>query len=149
MDERQQVTVSVTPTYSGCPAMHVIEREIVEAVALAGWPDVRLETVYSPAWTTDWIAEPARQKLVAYGIAAPPPAPVGRHEQELVPLRRSARAIPCPYCGSSATAERSEFGATACKARDVLRALPSAVRVVQGHLIHVAPTGSEGKPSSF
>ncbi len=114
VDERRQVTVSVTPTYSGCPAMHVIEREIVDAVARAGWPDVRLETVYSPPWTSDWIAEPARQKLVAYGIAAPPP--VGRSETELVPLRRPARTVMCPYCNSSATVERSEFGATACKA---------------------------------
>jgi ring-1,2-phenylacetyl-CoA epoxidase subunit PaaD len=114
VDERHQVTVSVTPTYSGCPAMNVIERDIASAVSRGGWPDVRIETVYTPVWTTDWIGDEARRKLVAYGIAAPPA--VGQRENELVPLRRHAPSVPCPYCGSTATTERSEFGATACKA---------------------------------
>jgi ring-1,2-phenylacetyl-CoA epoxidase subunit PaaD len=113
-DERGTVTVSITPTYSGCPAMAVIEREIMDAIVRGGWPDVRVRTVYAPAWTSDWMSEEARQKLVAYGIAAPPP--VGHPSQELVPLRRSGPSVTCPYCGSTATTQRSEFGATACKA---------------------------------
>jgi ring-1,2-phenylacetyl-CoA epoxidase subunit PaaD len=113
-DERGRVTVSITPTYSGCPAMAVIERDIVDAIVRGGWPQVQVRTVYAPAWTTDWMTEEARQKLVAYGIAAPPA--VGTHSEELVPLRRSEPSIMCPYCGSTATTQRSEFGATACKA---------------------------------
>jgi ring-1,2-phenylacetyl-CoA epoxidase subunit PaaD len=110
----QTVTVSVTPTYSGCPAMRVIEEDIVSALATAGWPDARVRTVYAPAWTTDWMTDEARAKLRAYGIA-PPPA---RHDEapELVPLRRKQQCVPCPYCGSTATSSRSEFGSTACKA---------------------------------
>jgi ring-1,2-phenylacetyl-CoA epoxidase subunit PaaD len=114
IDEAGGVTVSVTPTYSGCPAMAVIEHEIVDALIRSGWSDVRVRTVYSPAWTTDWISEEGKQKLVAYGIAAPPPA-LGRSD-ELVPLRRNEPVVPCPYCGSTSTSVRSEFGATACKA---------------------------------
>jgi ring-1,2-phenylacetyl-CoA epoxidase subunit PaaD len=98
------VTVSVTPTYSGCPAMSVIERDIVAALAEGGW-QARVRTVYSPAWTTDWIGEDAREKLREYGIAPP----------QLVPLQRHA-SVACPYCGSPATTMRSEFGSTACKA---------------------------------
>jgi ring-1,2-phenylacetyl-CoA epoxidase subunit PaaD len=112
------VTVSVTPTYSGCPAMDVIEREIVAALAEGGW-HARVRRVYSPAWTTDWIGTEAREKLTAYGIAPPPPA-TGAMLDHLVPLRRQAAvaavAVACPYCGSSATTTRSEFGPTACKA---------------------------------
>jgi ring-1,2-phenylacetyl-CoA epoxidase subunit PaaD len=114
VDETGAVIVSVTPTYSGCPAMAVIEREIVDALVRAGRPDVRVRTVYSPAWTTDWISEEGKQKLVAYGIAAPPPAFAG--SDDLVPLRRNEPVVKCPYCGSTSTSVRSEFGATACKA---------------------------------
>ena len=72
LDADGRVTVSITPTYSGCPALQVIERDILDALARDGWPDARLRTVYSPAWTTDWIGEEARRKLEAYGIASPP-----------------------------------------------------------------------------
>lgn len=102
VDEAGTVTVSVTPTYSGCPAMHVIEEDIVTALHNAGWPNVNVRTVYSPAWTTDWIGPEARQKLEAYGIAAP----------ALVPLQRR---VACPFCHSRETIMRSEFGPTACK----------------------------------
>jgi ring-1,2-phenylacetyl-CoA epoxidase subunit PaaD len=113
VDAGGTVTVSVTPTYSGCPAMVAIEQDIVAALAESGWPDARVRTVYSPAWTTDWIGEDAREKLKAYGIAPPPKVEDG---EELVPLRRRAERVACPYCGSPATTMRSEFGATACKA---------------------------------
>lgn len=114
IDDRSVVTVSVTPTYSGCPAMRVIEHDIVEALAQGGWPDAQIRTVLTPAWTTDWIGEGARRKLADYGIA--PPTARGTGDDELVPLRRHAAAVPCPYCHSSATTMRSEFGSTACKA---------------------------------
>ena len=107
------VMVEVTPTYSGCPAMRMIEEEIVAALRSGGYERVELRTVYSPAWTTDWLSDEAKAKLKAYGIAPP-----GRVEpdQPLVPLTRAARRADCPYCGSSNTEQRSEFGSTACKA---------------------------------
>lgn len=120
VDDNGAVTVSVTPTYSGCPALHVIEHDIVDALAAAGWPDARLRTVYSPPWTTDWIGESARQKLIDYGIAPPSSTAStrdarGDDQTALVPLRRRTTAVACPFCGSDATTVRSEFGSTACK----------------------------------
>jgi ring-1,2-phenylacetyl-CoA epoxidase subunit PaaD len=112
--DRRTVTVSVTPTYSGCPAMRVIERDIVSALDAAGWT-AEVRTVYAPAWTTDWMSEEARKKLRDYGIAPPPERPE-ESSFELVPLRRRQPRVACPYCGSSATTTRSEFGSTACKA---------------------------------
>lgn len=109
------VTVRITPTYSGCPAMRVIEDEIRAALSAHGVPLVRLETVYSPAWTTDWLSAEAKRKLEEYGIAPPGLAP---HES-LVSLTRAStppQAPRCPYCHSRATEMRSEFGSTACKA---------------------------------
>jgi ring-1,2-phenylacetyl-CoA epoxidase subunit PaaD len=106
VDADGAVTVSVTPTYSGCPAMEVIEHDIVEALHSSGWPNARVRRVYSPAWTTDWLTTAAREKLVAYGIAPP---------QELVSLKRRENTVVCPYCGSHRTSMRSEFGSTACK----------------------------------
>ena len=112
VDERTgAVTVVVTPTYSGCPAMKVIEDEIIGALA-AHNIDARVKTVYAPAWTTDWLSAEAKRKLVAYGIAAPGPAP---RDDELVPLRRRAAIVHCPYCESTNTRVESEFGSTACK----------------------------------
>jgi ring-1,2-phenylacetyl-CoA epoxidase subunit PaaD len=107
------VAVDVTPTYSGCPAMQMIEQEIVAALRANGYERVELRTVYSPAWTTDWLSDAAKAKLKAYGIAAPGHTAV---EQALVPLTSSVRRVPCPYCGSSNTERKSEFGSTACKA---------------------------------
>jgi ring-1,2-phenylacetyl-CoA epoxidase subunit PaaD len=105
------VTVTVTPTYSGCPAIRVIEQDIVSAIEDAGFKEVEVRTALSPAWTTDWIAPEARAKLKAYGIAPP-----GRAESgELVPLLRHRPATQCPYCDSYETELRSEFGSTACK----------------------------------
>jgi ring-1,2-phenylacetyl-CoA epoxidase subunit PaaD len=107
------VTVEVTPTYSGCPAMGVIEQEIVAALGANGYQRVELRTVYSPAWTTDWLSDAAKAKLKAYGIAPPGPTVA---EQELVPLMPVVRHAACPHCGSSNTERKSEFGSTACKA---------------------------------
>ncbi len=111
VDDAGAVTVTVTPTYSGCPAIDVIEQDIVSAIRDAGYPEVRIRTALAPAWTTDWIAPAARAKLKAYGIAPP-----GRAEHgELVQLLRHRPATQCPYCDSRDTDLRSEFGSTACK----------------------------------
>lgn len=112
VDAAGAVTVTVTPTYSGCPAIQVIEQDIRAALAAAGHEDVRVRTVYAPAWTSDWIAPAARMKLKAYGIAPPARAEGG----ELVQLLRRRAAAQCPYCDSLDTEVRSEFGSTACKA---------------------------------
>lgn len=111
IDPSGAVTVVVTPTYSGCPAIQAIEHDIVAALHAAGIADARIRTTYSPPWTSDWIPEPARAKLKAYGIAPPAPSSSG----ELVQLLRTPRTPQCPYCDSRDTEVRSEFGSTACK----------------------------------
>ena len=106
------VTITITPTYSGCPAMREIEADIRTALVAHGVRDVSVKLVLSPAWTTDWIGPEAREKLRAYGIAPP-----GRAEpQGLITLTRARAAVPCPFCGSNDTRLQSEFGSTACKA---------------------------------
>lgn len=106
------VHVTVTPTYSGCPAMHEIESDIRSALLAGGAHEVLVDTVFAPAWTTDWIGPEAREKLRAYGIAPP-----GRAEpQGLITLTRARTPVACPFCGSSDTRLQSEFGSTACKA---------------------------------
>jgi len=110
------VIVDITPTYSGCPAMGVMRADLVHALHRAGFGDVDVRTVLSPAWSTDWISTEGRRKLAAAGIAPPGRAPVrpaGPVPLDLGPTRRTAA---CPLCGSSDTEELSEFGATACKA---------------------------------
>ncbi|MGK5443173.1 1,2-phenylacetyl-CoA epoxidase subunit PaaD [Micromonospora sp. URMC 105] len=104
-----RVVVTITPTYTGCPAMDVIRADIRRALAGAGHPDAEVRTVYSPAWSTDWISERGRAKLAAAGIAPPAPVRAGN----LVPLSLSVR---CPRCGSPETEQVSRFGSTACKA---------------------------------
>jgi ring-1,2-phenylacetyl-CoA epoxidase subunit PaaD len=113
----RRVAVTITPTYSGCPAMKVIEDDVRDALLRAGFQDIGIRTVYSPAWTTDWIPAPAREKLRAHGIA--PPAPTTA--DDLVPFGRTVRAVKCPFCGSPNTVLESEFGATACKSLHVCR----------------------------
>jgi ring-1,2-phenylacetyl-CoA epoxidase subunit PaaD len=115
--EDRRVAVTITPTYSGCPAMKVIEDDVREALERAGIQDIAVKTVYSPAWSTDWIPAPAREKLRAYGIAPPPPTTA----DDLVPFGRTVRTVRCPFCGSPDTALESEFGATACKSLHVCR----------------------------
>lgn len=106
------VEVTITPTYSGCPAMYEIEKDVRSALEAAGAPAVEVRTVLSPAWTTDWIPEEAREKLRKYGIAPP-----GRAESAgLVTLTRARTPVACPWCGSRNTSLKSEFGSTACKA---------------------------------
>ena len=93
--------VQITPTYSGCPATQFIEESIREALDAAGYRDVGIETLLSPPWTTDWISDAGKAKLLAYGIAPPD----------------LAKAATCPQCGSTDTEEVSRFGSTPCKAQ--------------------------------
>jgi ring-1,2-phenylacetyl-CoA epoxidase subunit PaaD len=110
--------VVITPTYSGCPAMGQIEDDIVAALRDAGLPG-RVVTQLSPAWTTDWMSEAAKDNLRAYGIAPPqcgsaPATPTG-----VLKFSRHAACpidVPCPQCGSHNTTQTAPFGSTACKA---------------------------------
>ena len=111
------VIVTVTPTYSGCPAVEVIEDDIRRELALAGYQDVRIVRAFSPAWTTDWITDVGRQKLTDGGIA--PPRSVASHAPAVgTPValgRRRVDPVPCPRCDSTNTTQISPFGSTACK----------------------------------
>jgi len=105
------IRVDVTPTYSGCPALDVIEREIGRALQTAGAEQVEVRRVFTPAWSTDMMTDTGRRRLKAYGIA--PPGPVVA--EPLVSLGPTVRNVACPFCDSPDTELRSEFGATACK----------------------------------
>ena len=111
--------VIITPTYSGCPAMSQMEDDIQTALSQAGIA-ARVVTQLAPAWTTDWMSAPAREKLRAYGIAPPlPNACAGSPSGNVVQFsarRGLAVNVACPQCGSDNTTEISHFGSTACKA---------------------------------
>jgi ring-1,2-phenylacetyl-CoA epoxidase subunit PaaD len=108
------VEVTITPTYSGCPAMNMISLEIETALARAGIRS-RIRTTLSPAWTTDWLTDAGRRKLAAFGIAPP------EHSSSRRALFGEARPA-CPLCGSADTEQISEFGSTACKSLHRCRA---------------------------
>jgi ring-1,2-phenylacetyl-CoA epoxidase subunit PaaD len=105
--EVQGQTLVITPTYTGCPATIAIEHDIRAALDRAGLSHIRIDTILSPPWTTDWISDEGREKLRAYGIAPPPKGAA----------KASLRETPaqCPRCGSSHTEEISRFGSTPCK----------------------------------
>jgi ring-1,2-phenylacetyl-CoA epoxidase subunit PaaD len=109
-EEGDAVTVTITPTYSGCPAMETIRDDLVLALSAAGYTQVDVRTVLAPAWTTDWITPHGRASLAAFGIA-PPGAVTARSGP--IPLRMSVK---CPRCGSLDTRELARFGSTSCKA---------------------------------
>ncbi len=104
------VEVSVAPTYSGCPATEVIEQSIVAELQKQGVENVTLKRVLSPPWTTDWISEAGRDKLLEYGIA-PPDGTLSKRE-----LLGGKRTVACPRCCTESTTLVSEFGSTPCKA---------------------------------
>lgn len=106
-----KVSVTILPTYMGCPAMGVIRLGIETALAEAGFGDVEVTLSYTPAWSTDLMSDDARERLRAYGIA--PPAK-GAGKRAL--LAEDDTVVACPRCGSTATEKISEFGSTACKA---------------------------------
>lgn len=109
--ENDLCTVVITPTYTGCPAMKVIEDDIRIKLKEAGIKNVKVDLVYSPAWTTDWISDEAKEKLRVYGIAPPDHTSVDKKV-----LLGKARDLKCPLCASKNTEMISQFGSTACKA---------------------------------
>ncbi|MBL7933048.1 MAG: phenylacetate-CoA oxygenase subunit PaaJ [Bacteroidia bacterium] len=107
-EENGKYIITITPTYTACPAMKMLEQQILETCALHGIKDVRVELTYTPAWTTDWISKEAREKLKNYGIAPP--------QKKACSAVFSADTVQCPRCGSRHTEIISRFGSTACKA---------------------------------
>ena len=105
-----KVTVVITPTYTGCPAMDTMREEIRQALNGGGFAEVEVQTAIAPAWTTDWITERGRERLQAYGIAPPQGCGAAAGSAEVM------FCVPCPQCGSTNTEMLNEFGATACKA---------------------------------
>jgi len=106
----KQVKVTITPTYSGCPAMDVIGDDIVRALKKQGY-ETKIKLVLAPAWTTDWITDEGRRKLEEYGIAAPLEASADKKA-----LLGEKKMVTCTNCGSKNTVMVSQFGSTACKA---------------------------------
>ena len=112
-DASGELVVTVTPTYSGCPATELIAAEIARAIRGRGVERVRLDTRLSPAWTTDWISDRGREKLAAYGIVPPGYKVV---DASAILRRRAPETVACPRCGSQRTSLTSRFGSTPCKA---------------------------------
>lgn len=107
-----QLTIAVTPTYSGCPAIDVMNMNIRMALIQAGFTNISIRQLLSPAWTTDWMSEKGKEKLKAYGITPP------QYKQAVCTpdAFQAEEAIPCPLCNSYHTRLVSQFGSTACKA---------------------------------
>jgi ring-1,2-phenylacetyl-CoA epoxidase subunit PaaD len=111
------VVVTITPTYSGCPAMDAIRDDLKAAFAREGYPSVHVDLVLAPAWTTDWMTEAGKAKLQEYGIAPPSGSATaggkgGGHAGKV----RLSLAVKCPQCNSLNTRELTRFGSTSCKA---------------------------------
>jgi ring-1,2-phenylacetyl-CoA epoxidase subunit PaaD len=104
--EGSEVTVTITPTYAGCPAMETMRADIESALATEGYKQVNVQQKLSPAWTTDWMSPSGREKLRSYGIAPPMSTTCGQSHGQ----------IECPQCNSAEVKRVSEFGSTACKA---------------------------------
>jgi ring-1,2-phenylacetyl-CoA epoxidase subunit PaaD len=113
LSEDGTVVASLTPTYSGCPAMAEMRAEVAARLRDAGYARVEIRTVLTPPWSSDWITPAGRAKLAEHGIAPPGAAPRGPLVLTLSPTRRT---VPCPRCGSADTEETSHFAATSCKA---------------------------------
>lgn len=105
-------TVTLTPTYSGCPAMDAMSADVHSALTGAGYENVTVKIVLSPAWTTDWMSDDGKAKLETYGIAAPNGKATARQSGTI----RLQLAVMCPQCSSLNTKELSRFGSTSCKA---------------------------------
>ncbi len=105
------VQIKMTPTYSGCPALKVMEDDIRDKLSSKGITNIEIEMVYSPAWTTDWMSETTREKLRVYGIAPPEK---GVSDKSIL-FSEGKKIMQCPFCGSTETTLTSSFGSTACK----------------------------------
>lgn len=111
----ERLIVTITPTYSGCPAMATMRDDLTWRLREAGFDDVTVNTVLEPSWSTDWITEDGRRKLGRHGIS--PPGPAARHAGPVpLTLHTPRRHVTCPQCGSPDAELTSEFGSTACKA---------------------------------
>jgi len=108
VDAFGHVEIDVTPTYSGCPALDLIRADVAQRVRDAGYPNVTVNVVLSPAWTTDWMSDAGRRKLREYGIAPPRARDAGMTLLQL--------AVECPVCGSAHTGEVARFASTPCQA---------------------------------
>jgi ring-1,2-phenylacetyl-CoA epoxidase subunit PaaD len=106
---RHGVTVGLAPTYTGCPALEVIEANVLQCLRDKGYANARIERVLAPPWTTDWISEAGRKKLLEHGIT--PPRLTSRKA-----LPGGDAHVPCPRCASTDTVKVSQFGSTPCKA---------------------------------
>ena len=107
---KNHVTITITPTYTGCPAMGTIEKDIIEKLQEEVITSYEIHTSIAPAWTTDWMSERGKKKLKDYGIAPP------QDEVDKSVLFADPLVVPCPVCDSSDTKLVSQFGSTACKA---------------------------------
>ncbi|HLE50625.1 MAG TPA: 1,2-phenylacetyl-CoA epoxidase subunit PaaD [Anaerolineales bacterium] len=105
----ETVIITMTPTFAGCPALQVMQREITNRLHQGGVREVRVQITFSPPWSTDWITPLARQKLKDFGLA-PPPRHAGRIDLAL------STAVACPYCNSENTSLKNDFGPTLCRA---------------------------------
>ncbi len=107
--EGSAVTVTITPTFSGCPALHVMKKDIINHLASLGVAKVAVETILHPPWSSDWISDKGRQKLKEFGLAPPQ-----RHGGNIAITFFDP--VPCPYCDSADTSVKNEFGPTLCRA---------------------------------
>lgn len=113
--EDGRVVVTITPTYTGCPAMATMRDDLVHSLHDSGFADVEVRVSLHPAWSSDWITPRGRRALADHGLSAPGPAP--RHDgPPLLSLTPTRRTLTCPRCGADAAELTSEFGPTACTA---------------------------------
>lgn len=110
VDADGKAVITITPTYTGCPAMDVMAADIKKELQEAGVPEVDVKLTLSPAWTTDWITDEGKRKLKEYGIAPP------EKSADIRALNGNLPVVQCPQCGSKNTVMLSLFGSTACKA---------------------------------
>jgi ring-1,2-phenylacetyl-CoA epoxidase subunit PaaD len=111
----RSVTVTLTPTYSGCPATEVIAHDVRQAMATA-YDHVTITVQLSPAWTTDWLSDAGREKLREFGIAPPSHSAIQSDGRKSLPILTIDSPKACPHCGSAQVEELSGFGSTPCKA---------------------------------
>ena len=115
LDDAGHLVVSITPTYSGCPAMATMRDDLVHKLQESGFDDVSVKVSLHPAWTTDWISDRGRNVLARHGISPPGPVPE-RGSTTVLSLLPTRHAVRCPRCASDDVSLTSEFGSTACKA---------------------------------
>ncbi len=109
--QEDKVVITMTPTYSGCPALKAMEEQIIAKLTAEGVDKIEIKLIYKPAWTTDWLSEETKQRLKDYGIA-PPPKLTASH---ILPMLKDKSLVQCPFCNSLETKLTSQFGSTACK----------------------------------